>query len=481
MSPKRILVTGASGYIGGRLLQALLEAGYDAKSMVRRPQQFMSKFPLEHDCRYGDVSNTASLVDAFFQIDTVVYLVHSMADDGFVDREVQAAHNVCEAAKKAGIQQIIYLGGLSDQTVTLSDHMKSRHAVGDVLRQSGIPTTEFQASIIIGSGSLSYELIRHLTERLPVMVTPKWVRVKAQPIGVTDVVAYLMAEIDRDVEQSDVFEIGGRDQVSYAQLMQAYAAAKGLQRWIIPVPVLSPGLSSLWLSLFTPIYATVGRKLIASIKHASIVTQPEKTMARFSILPMGVKQAIEMAIENEENAFTKTHWASAYSTSNYTNNWLESRDGNKLIYTKKARIRASMSRCFSPIERIGGAAGWYYWTALWKLRGIVDLFLGGPGHRRGRKHPTTLHQGDFVDWWRVEQIDRPRLLRLKAEMKLPGRAWLEFELKPVGNTKTDLFVTAIFDPSGVMGRVYWWVLYPAHFFMFNGLLRAIRQRVDDQT
>ena len=319
-------------------------------------------------------------------------------------------------------------------------------------------------------------MIRNLTENLPIMITPKWIRIKAQPISIRDVLHYLIDAIKISDKKNHIFEIGGKDVVSYSDIMIEYAKQCNLKRYIIPVPLLTPYLSSLWLSLLTPIYATVGKKLIASIKHATIITSQEKTKSYFNIKPLSMKKSIELAIAKEEKLFTNTHWASSYSASGLNNTWLEIKKGNKLIYTKNIEINSAISTCFDTIQQIGGKNGWYYATFLWKIRGLIDLLFEGTGHKRGRKHPKELHEGDFIDWWRVQQYKPPEVLRLFAEMKLPGKAWLEFELKEKNKTTTNVYITAIFDPNGLLGKLYWYSLYPLHFFMFNGLLNAIKKR-----
>ncbi len=473
--PQRILITGASGYIGGRLLEALNKTEHVVISMVRRPEQFKKNFPLDHEVRYGDTLNQESLIKALKGIDIVYYLVHSLArKKDFSDAEITSANHFIEAAKINNVKKIVYLGGLFNPKSVLSRHLESRKKVGDILRNSEIPCITFRASIILGSGSISYEMIRNLTEKLPIMITPKWVRVKAQPIGVNDVISYLIKAIDLNINKSEIYEIGGQDQVSYSDIMKEYALQKKLTLFIIPVPFLSPYLSSLWLSFVTPLYAKVGMKLIKSIKNATIVNTPQKTNEAFNIHPMSMKKAIKKAIAAEEKNFIRTHWASAYSSSNVQMGWLEKQVGNKLIYTKKISVNTSINNTFNCIKAIGGKNGWYYATFLWKIRGYLDLMLGGPGHKRGRKNSVEINEGDFIDWWRVEQYSPPKLLRLFAEMKLPGRAWLEFELIKTSKDSCDTYISAIFDPSGLFGRIYWYSLYPIHFFMFDGLIKRIK-------
>ncbi len=479
MAYPTILVTGASGYIGGRLLDDLLTLGYPAISMVRRPQQFKQQFSKDHIIRYGNTSEPKSLDRALKGIDIAFYLIHSLAHDkNFETLEIDSAKNFVASAEKNGVKKIIYLGGLFNTHRPLSKHLQSRKEVGEVFRKSTIPSITFRASIILGSGSLSFELIRNLTERLPIMITPKWVRVKAQPIGISDVLRYLKSSITLETTKHQIYEIGGLDQISYSDIMMEYAKQRGLWRLIIPVPVLSPFLSSLWLSIFTPIYSKIGRKLINSIKVPSIVTTQEKTFKDFKIHPVSMAEAIEKAIKQEDKEFKRTHWASSFSSSNLDINWQEQQRGNKLVYTKKINVRASRKDAFYVIQQIGGKKGWYYGNFIWKVRGFIDAMVGGTGYRRGRKDPIILHEGDFLDWWRVEQFSPPQCLRLYAEMKIPGRAWLEIELKETSEKSCNMFLSAIFDPSGLLGRLYWYSLYPIHFFIFNGLLRGIKSEIE---
>tara|TARA_A100001015_G_scaffold174960_1_gene194505 strand:- start:9729 stop:11174 length:1446 start_codon:yes stop_codon:yes gene_type:complete len=474
---KTILVTGASGYIGGRVVENLLKENYKVISMVRRPKQFKKKFKYDHEIRYGDTLKKDTLDDAFKNIDILFYFVHSMSDQqDFMKAETLSAKNVIEIAEKNNIEKIIYLGGLFKKDIKLSKHLESRKKVGEILRASSINCITFRASIIIGSGSLSFEMIRNLTESLPIMITPKWVRIQAQPISIRDVLKYLIGSIQIQSTKNLIFEIGGKDVVSYSDIMIEYAKQRNLKRFIIPVPLLTPYLSSLWLSLLTPIYATVGKKLIESIKHATVINCDEETKKYFPFETLSMSKSIKLSIAKEEKLFTNTHWASSYSSSGLNNKWLEIKKGNKLIYTKNIEIKSNAKSCFHIIQQIGGKNGWYYATFLWKIRGMLDLLFGGTGHKRGRKHPVDLHEGDFIDWWRVQQYNPPRILRLFAEMKLPGKAWLEFELDEKNSKKSILFITAIFDPNGLLGRLYWFSLYPLHFFIFNGLLKAIQKR-----
>jgi uncharacterized protein YbjT (DUF2867 family) len=470
--PIRILLTGATGYIGGRLLRRLEEQGCTIRCLARRPEFLQSHTAPQTELARGDVLDPASLKSALHGVDTAYYLVHSMGSAGnFEEQDRQAARNFAAAARNAGVHRIVYLGGLGEDVDELSPHLRSRHEVGDLLRASGVPVIEFRASIVIGSGSLSFEMVRALVERLPVMVTPRWVRILAQPIAVNDMLAYLLAARDWPVTRSATFEVGGPDVVSYADLMREYARQRGLRRWMIAVPVLTPRLSSLWLGLVTPLYARVGRKLIDSIRHPTVVYDSSALRA-FDVRPVGVREAIAQALRREDRDFVETHWAGAVSASAELRQWGGVRLGNRLLDTRSVNVPVPPPKAFAPIQRIGGATGWYYGPGLWRLRGWLDLLVGGVGMRRGRRHPQELRAGEILDCWRVEEIQPGRRLRLVAEMKLPGRAWLEFEVAPVG-TGARITQTAMFDPHGLPGLAYWYLIWPLHELVFAGMLRGL--------
>jgi uncharacterized protein YbjT (DUF2867 family) len=419
----------------------------------------------------GDVLDRSSLEPALRGVDVAYYLVHSMGSaSSFEQADRQAARNFGEAAKAAGVSRIIYLGGLGNTREALSAHLRSRHEVGAVLRESGVPVLEFRASIIIGSGSLSFEMIRALVERLPIMITPKWVKVPAQPIAIDDVLQYLVAALQLPVSQYRVYEIGGADQVSYADTMRAYARQRGIRLRMITVPVLTPYVSSLWLGLVTPLYARIGRKLIESIIHSTVV-RDTAALETFAVRPMGIEEAIRSAIVCEEREFAATRWSDALSSSGALPAWGGVQFGSRLVDSRTLRVATTPEAAFAPVLRIGGNTGWYAWNWLWQLRGFLDLLIGGVGMKRGRRSDTCLRVGDTVDCWRIEVLEA-NLLRLTAEMKLPGRAWLEFEVTGDDSSAT-IRQTAIFDPVGPLGRAYWYVLYPLHQLVFHGMLQAI--------
>jgi uncharacterized protein YbjT (DUF2867 family) len=446
--------------------------GYRLRCLARRPEFLRQKVAPSTEVVAGDVLDRRSLALALRGVDVAYYLVHSMGStDSFEENDRQAARSFGEAAKAAGVGRIIYLGGLGDDHKTLSSHLRSRQEVGQILRQSGVPVLEFRASIVIGTGSLSFEMIRSLVERLPIMITPKWVSMLAQPIAIDDLLAYLTAAVHLPVSDYRVYEIGGADQVSYADIMRGYARNRGIRVRMIPVPVLTPFLSSLWLGLVTPLYARVGRKLIESMMHSTVV-RDDAALRTFDIRPMGIEDALRHAIANEEQQFAVTRWSDALSSSGELPSWGGVRFGTRLVDSRTQQVAKPPAVAFKPIQRIGGDTGWYAWNGLWRLRGFIDLLAGGVGMRRGRPTSDTLHMGDTVDCWRVEAFEPNRRLRLAAEMKLPGRAWLEFEVTGDDSSCT-IRQTAVFDPVGLFGQVYWYALYPLHQLVFGGMLREI--------
>ena len=475
---KTILLTGASGYVGGRLLPMLEARGDRVRCLARRPEFLKQRVGPETEIVAGDALDEASLKAALRGVDVAYYLIHSMGSTeaaGFELRDRQAAQRFAQAARRAGVRRIVYLGGLGDDAESLSPHLRSRHEVGEILRSAGVPVIEFRASIVIGSGSLSFEMIRALVERLPVMVTPRWVRVVAQPIAITDLLEYLLAALELPGEESRLYEIGGSERLSYGDLMNEYGRQRGLRRLMISVPFLTPRLSSLWLALVTPLYARIGRALVESISHETVV-RDDAARRDFAVEPMSVSRAIEAALANEDREIAATRWSDAISSGGTDprrfGDYGGHRLGRRLIDARSCLVDASPAEAFAPIERIGGRCGWYAYDWLWRLRGVLDLLAGGVGMRRGRPDPDRLRVGDALDTWRVEAIEPGRLLRLRAEMKLPGRAWLEFVVEPDGEGAR-IKQTAIFDPVGILGPLYWYSIYPLHGLVFEGMLSGI--------
>lgn len=422
----------------------------------------------------GDALNFDSLLKAMKDVDVAYYLIHSMASKGdFTKMDREAAMNFGEAASLSGVKRIIYLGGLGSVRGDLSNHLKSRHEVGDYLRESakGVQVIEFRSSVVLGAGGLSFEMIRALCEKLPVMFTPKWVSTLLQPIAISNLLEYLQQALDAPIEGNPIFEIGGRDQVSYADLMKEYCKQRGLKRVMIPVPFLSPYLSSLWLGLVTPLYSQIGRKLVDSAICPTVVTDPSAS-EYFSVNPLGYSDAIKEAIRQEDQDYQEPRWIDSFSEIFAAKDWKGVRFGNRFIDSRTVVLSVPPSKAFAPIRRIGGETGYYYGKVLWSLRGAVDSLFGGAGFRRGRRDPENVEVGDIIDSWRVEAYEPDRRLLLRSEMKLPGRAWLEFDVEGKEGYST-LRQTAIFDPVGFSGQLYWYSLYPFHRMIFAGMLRGI--------
>ncbi len=478
LQPRQILLTGATGYIGGRLLKALEERNYPVRCLARRPDFLRARVGAGTDVVQGDVLDEGSLASAMSGIQAAYYLIHSMGSTGsFEEQDRTAASNFGQAARQAEIGRIIYLGGLGDASKVLSEHLRSRQEVGEILRQSGVPVIEFRASVVIGSGSVSFEMVRALVDRLPIMTCPRWVATPTQPIAIEDVIEYLVQAAELPLERgNEIFEIGGADVVSYGDLMQTYARERGLRRWLVPVPVLTPWLSSLWLGLVTPVYARVGRKLIEGVRNPTVV-RDDRALKTFNIKPRGVREAVARALANEEHELAETRWSDAISSAGARKSWAGTRLGSRIVDQQTAVTKLNPTEAFAPIRRIGGQNGWYFANFLWRIRGFIDLLASGVGLRRGRRHPEHPAVGDPLDFWRVEAYEPDRRLRLLAEMKVPGRAWLEFEVEPTADGSV-VRQTAIFEPAGLAGLAYWYLLYPAHAWIFRGMLREIVKKAE---
>lgn len=470
--PGLTLLTGASGYVGGRLLRRLEEDGARLRCMSRRPGQLRGRVAPETEVVAGDVDDPASLPAALAGVETAYYLVHSMAaGPRYRARDRRGAEAFGRAARRAGVRRIVYLGGLGREP-GLSRHLASRQEVGRALAASGVPTIELRSGIVIGSGSTSFEMIRALVDRLPVMITPRWVATRTQPIAIEDVIDALAAAATVPIDGSRTIELGGPDRVSYGELMREYARQRRLRRLMIPVPALTPRLSSLWLGLVTPVYARIGRELVEGLRNETLVGDPGEQVRLLGVRPRGVRDAIARALVNEDREFADTRWSDALSSGPAPRAFGGAAVGSRLIDSRVARVPVPPEVAFAPIRRIGGTRGWYYGNALWRLRGLLDLPFGGAGLRRGRRDPEHLRPGDTVDVWRVEAIEEDRLLRLQSEMWVPGRAWLQFEVRaqPGGSL---IRQTAVFDPAGLLGRLYWYAIWPIHGFVFRGMVRGI--------
>ncbi len=475
---RRVLLTGATGYVGGRLLRALQMNDVALRCMARNTKALEGRVPGDIQLVQADVLDRASSARALAGVDTAYYLIHSMGSTGdFEDEDRKAATIFTEEAAHAGVRRIIYLGGLGSGS-DLSPHLASRQDVGRVLASTGVTTVELRASVVIGSGSLSFEMVRSLVEKLPVMITPSWVRSLSQPIAIEDLVDYLVAALDAEVEGHRVVEIGGADQVSYGDIMNEYARQRGLRRVMIPVPVLSPRLSSRWLGLVTPVYARIGRKLLDSVRNPTVVTDDSAKRVFPDITPLGITAAIERALHLEDRDIAETRWSDALSSKGASKSWAGVTFRRRIVDSRTVDVPCPPDEAFAPIRRIGGNVGWYYGTWLWHVRGFLDLLVGGVGVRRGRRDSEHVHAGDALDFWRVEAVTPNAHVRLQAEMKLPGRAWLEFEVEPTPDGSR-IRQTAIFDPVGLFGLAYWYALYPLHRLVFAGMLRGIARSAVD--
>ena len=484
---RRILVTGATGYIGGRLVPFLLREGYDVRCLVRGAERLRGRsWESQVEIVEGDALDYETLLPALEGIDVAYYLIHSLGagEKEYADRDRRAAENFGRAASEHGVSRIIYLGGIKPKTGRRSDHLASRLETGDFLRKGGVPVTEFRAGVIVGSGSLSFELIRYLTERLPVLVTPKWVRTPTQPIAVRNVLEYLAQALEVPESAGRILEIGGDDVLTYGDMFRIYARVRGLRRYLLQVPVLTPRLSSLWIGLVTPVNSKIARPIVAGLDN-EVTVQDEAARRLFTVEPITYEAAVRLALERFSRDDIDTTWSSAASSAGpFLREELTSAEG-MIQERRQIRVDAPPAVVFGVLKSLGGETGWLYANALWKVRGFLDLLAGGIGLRKSRRSYRQVRVGDTIDFWRVEAIEENRHLRLRAEMKTPGRAWLLFNLEPVaaaspsGSTSglhTLLTQTAVFEPKGLPGILYWKALYIPHRFIFAGLLRAIAQR-----
>lgn len=476
----KVLVTGATGYVGGRLVPKLLEEGHTVRVLAREPHR-LDSVPWRDDVEMvqGDLQERADVARAMNSIDVVYYLVHSMSSAGnFEEVERSVATIVAEESSAAGVSRIVYLGGLHPEG-KLSRHLGSRKEVGDILLASGVPTIALQAGVIIGSGSASFEMIRHLTEILPAMPAPKWVRNRIQPIAVRDVLHYLVKSATLPAEINRAFDIGGPDVFRYVELMNGYAKEAGLkERIILALPVLTPWLASQWVNLVTPIPRSLAVPIIESLLHDAVMKNHDID----AVIPppaeglTGYRRAVELALVRMRSGEVETSWRNTEVIGAPSDPLPSDPEwAGHTVYTdsRDVSVDAPAEDLWGVVESIGGDNGWYSLPVAWAARGLLDKLVGGVGLRRGRRDPNKLMVGDALDFWRVEKIERGSFLRLRAEMKLPGLAWLEFTVTSVSDKRSTLSQRAVFFPQGLGGRLYWFAVTPLHGIVFAGMARSM--------
>ena len=484
----KMLVTGATGYIGGRLVPRLLEAGHEVRVFVRDPVRLRDvPWADQVEVATGDLANAGDVAGAMRGVEVLYYLVHSMSSVGdFESTERHVASTVASAAAAADVSRIVYLGGLHPEG-KLSPHLRSRKEVGDILMASGVPTAALQAGVVIGSGSASFEMIRHLTEVLPYMPAPKWVRNFIQPIAVRDVLHYLVGAASMPADVNRTFDIGGPDVFRYGQMMNGYAVEAGLkQRPIASLPVLTPYLASQWVNLVTPIPRSLAVPIISSLQYDAVCTEHDIDL--YVAPPVagltGYRRAVRYALAKMREGEVETTWQNA-TVKGAPSDLLPSDPdwSGHTVYTdrQEADSAAPPEALWRVVESIGGDNGWYSLPVAWAARGWLDKLVGGVGLRRGRRDPDRLAPGEAVDFWRVENLDRGRSLRLRAEMKVPGRAWLEFTVEPRPGGGSRLIQRAIFFPTGLGGRLYWAAVFPFHGIVFSGMATTIAKTAATRT
>ncbi len=471
-----IAIAGATGYIGGRLVPRLLERGYSVRCLVRSPGKLQNRAWAEApglEITGTDLENHESLTGSLKGCEVAFYLVHSMTSAGvdYAERDRVLASNFARAAKDAGVQRIIYLGGLGETGSDLSEHLSSRREVETSLASTGVPVTVLRAAMIIGSGSASFEILRYLVERLPIMVTPKWVSTPCQPIAVSNVIGYLIGCLSVPETAGGVFDIGGPEVLCYRDIMRVMAEELGLrQRWVIPVPVLTPRLSSYWIHLITPLSHNIAKPLAEGLKNP-VVCREDRITRLIPQQLLTVREAMRAALSQMAEHQVETNWSMA-GTMTGDPDWA---GGTTFRDEREISIHAPAWAAFRAVCRVGGGHGWYAADWLWRIRGWMDLLVGGPGLRRGRRDPEAVGYGEALDFWRVVGFEQNRRLALRAEMKLPGEALLEFRIEEATGQQCTLRQQALFKPRGLFGLVYWYSVMPFHHLVFRGMLSGIER------
>jgi len=474
-----ILVTGATGYVGGRLVPRLLDAGYRVRCLVRDPARLYGRpWHKRVEIVEGNAMERASLEAAFKGVHSAYYLIHGMqGGKPNAEHDLQMARNFIAAADEQGVQRVIYLGELVDPSARLSPYLRSRHETGYLLRQSRIPVTEFRAGMIIGSGSALFEMIRYLAEREPVPVCPAWFFSLAQPVAISDVLQYLVEALRVPESAGRTIEIGGPTRLTYADMLLGYAAERGLKRRLIRTPFNAPRLSAYWVHMVTPIHWRTVLPLIEGLRASLVVHDDEARKLFPHIKPRDYQQAVRAALGRVLSDVVETSWSDALvNSAGDTRPYKFAVEEGMMIERRSLVLEVPTAAAFRAYCGVGGARGWLFMDWAWALRGWMDKAIGGVGIRRGRRHPDEIRAGESLDFWRVEAVEKDHLLRLRAEMLVPGKAWLEFESTPLPQAETLLVQTAYFAPRGVLGFMYWYLMWPFHAFLFDGLIRQIAAR-----
>ncbi len=472
----RVLVTGATGYVGGRLVLPLLEAGYQVRVMVREASRLEGRTWSDRvEIVEGDVTKPQTLAQALENVDAAYYLIHSLGGKDFAQRDKAAGRAFGAAAQAAGVGRIIYLSALGDPNDDLSEHLRSRQETGDALREAGVPVTEFRAAVVVGAGSASFEMIRYLTERLPVMICPRWVYTRIQPVSIGMILQYLVRSLSTPESSGEIIEIGGKDVLRYGDMLLGYAAVRGLRRILIPVPLQTAVMSAYWVHLITPISYSIAHPLIEGLKNEVIVRDDKAARLFPEVERIDYRRAVENALKELNAGQVESAWSDSLLSS------MGEREAVRFVEEKgmtierrSVEVEAPADAVFRACARVGGANGWLVYNRLWWLRAWFDRAVGGVGFRRARRHPDELRPGDVLDFWRVEAVKPNRLIRLRAEMKLPGQAWLQFAIEPQENGRTLLTQTAYYAPKGLAGTLYWLTLLPFHGAIFGGMIRELK-------
>jgi uncharacterized protein YbjT (DUF2867 family) len=474
-----ILVTGATGYVGGRLVPKLLEAGYEVRCFVRDLDRLLGYPWLDQvEVVQGDALDGESIRGAMRDVAAAYYLIHGrQGDRNDAERDLHAARNFTAAAEGRGVERIIYLGELVNPSSNLSPYLRARHETGHVLRQRGVPVTEFRAGMIVGAGSALFEMVRYLVERQPIFICPRWFFTQAQPVAIRDVLAYLVTALKVPESAGKLVEIGGATCLTYADMLFGYAEERGLKRLLLRAPVNAPRLSAYWVHMVTPIHWRIILPLIEGLSSESLV-QDDLAMQLFPhIRPLDYKTAVHYALDLIQGEAVETSWSDALVTvlGDIKPVKLTVVEG-MMIESRSLRLDIPSGVVFRAYSGLGGDRGWLYLNWTWEVRGWTDKLLGGVGLRRGRRHPDEIRVGEALDFWRVEAVEPGCLIRLRAEMKVPGQAWLEFQSTPQVDGSTLLTQVAYFAPRGLLGFLYWYALYPIHTFIFSGMIRKVGER-----